>query len=88
MLHFDEQFAARHRATLLEINRRIGLDYVGIDCAETADGELLIFEIDNAMIVHGMDPVDKFAYKKPVMQKVFTGFRALLESVRGDTRAA
>jgi glutathione synthase/RimK-type ligase-like ATP-grasp enzyme len=88
MLHFDDEFAARHRTALAEINRRIGLDYVGIDCAETADGELLIFEIDNAMIVHGMDPVDKFAYKKPIMQKVFTGFRALLESVRGDTRVA
>lgn len=88
MLHFDDEFAARHRTALAEINRRIGLDYVGIDCAETADGELLIFEIDNAMIVHGMDPVDKFAYKKPIMQKVFTAFRALLESVRGDTRVA
>jgi len=88
MLHFDEQFALRHRDALAEINRRIGLDYVGIDCAETPDGQLLIFEIDNAMIVHGMDPVDMFAYKKPVMQKVFTAFRALLESVRGDTRVA
>jgi hypothetical protein len=46
------------------------------------------FEIDNAMIVHGMDPLDKFAYKKPVMQKVVTTFRALLESVREDTRTA
>jgi len=88
MLHFDDEFAARHRTALAEINRRIGLDYVGIDCAETADGALLIFEIDNAMIVHGMDPVDKFAYKKPIMQKVFTAFRGLLESVRGETRVA
>lgn len=88
MLHFDDEFATRHRTALAQINERIGLEYVGIDCAETADGQLLIFEVDNAMIVHGMDPVDKFAYKKPVMQKVFTGFRALLESVRGDTRVA
>jgi glutathione synthase/RimK-type ligase-like ATP-grasp enzyme len=88
MLHFDDEFATRHRAALAAINQRIGLEYVGIDCAETRDGELLIFEIDNAMIVHGMDPVDMYAYKKPIMQKVFTAFRALLESVRGDTRAA
>ena len=78
MLHFDEEFATRHRAALAAINQRIGLEYVGIDCAETRDGELLIFEIDNAMIVHGMDPVDMYAYKKPIMQKVFTAFRALL----------
>lgn len=88
MLHFDDEFATRHRDALAAINQRIGLEYVGIDCAETRDGELLIFEIDNAMIVHGMDPVDMYAYKKPIMQKVFTAFRALLESVRGDTRAA
>ena len=88
MLRFDDGFATRHRAALAAIHQRIGLEYVGIDCAETADGELLIFEVDNAMIVHGMDPVDMYAYKKPVMQKVFTAFRALLESVRGDTRAA
>ena len=88
MLHFDQEFALRHRAALADIDERIGLEYVGIDCAETLDGQLLIFEIDNAMIVHGMDPVDMYAYKKPVMQKVFTGFRALLESVRGATRVA
>lgn len=88
MLHFDSEFAARHRDALAEINRRIGLEYVGIDCAETREGELLIFEIDNAMIVHGMDPVDMYAYKQPIMQKVFTAFRGLLESVRGETRVA
>lgn len=80
MASFETGFAQRHGAALRAIDARLGLPYVGIDCAETADGKLLIFEADNAMIVHGMDPVDMFPYKKPAMEKVFRAFRALLEA--------
>lgn len=82
MAHFDQQFAHRHARALQEINQRIGLPYLGIDCAETPSGELLIFEIDNAMIVHDMDPDNLFPYKKPVMKKLFTAFRDMLERHR------
>lgn len=82
MANFDEQFAARHAVALSEIDRRIGLPYLGIDCAETADGQLLIFEIDNAMVVHSMESDTVYAYKKPVMRKVFDAFRRLLEGMR------
>lgn len=82
MAQFDSGFAQRHAQALRDIDERLGLPYVGIDCAETADGKLLIFEADNAMIVHGMDPVDMFPYKKPAMEKVFHAFRALLEAAR------
>jgi len=40
------------------------------------------FEIDNAMVVHAMDPVDMYPYKKPTMQKVFNAFRQMLENAR------
>lgn len=82
MAHFDETFAQRHATTLRDINERMGLPYLGIDCAETLDGELLIFEVDNAMIVHAMDDETLYPYKKPAMQKVFTAFRDLLEHAR------
>ena len=85
MAHFDEEFALRHAATLREIHERMGLPYLGIDCAETRDGELLIFEVDNAMIVHAMDPEDLYPYKKPAMRKVFTAFRQMLENARQTT---
>ena len=55
MEHFDE-FASRHRAALDAIYQRTQLDYLCIDCAETRDGHLLIFEIDHTMVVHAMDP--------------------------------
>jgi glutathione synthase/RimK-type ligase-like ATP-grasp enzyme len=78
MAEFDHGFAQRHAMALNAIHQRIGLDYLGMDCAETPGGELLVFEVDNAMIVHDMDPVDMFPYKKPAMKKVFDAFRQML----------
>jgi glutathione synthase/RimK-type ligase-like ATP-grasp enzyme len=78
MAHFDQTFARQHAAALVQIDQRIGLPYLGIDCAEMPDGQLLIFEVDNAMIVHAMDDEQMYPYKKPAMQKVFTAFRRLL----------
>jgi hypothetical protein len=75
---FDDDFAARHRDALRLIARRLELEYVGIDCGETPDGELLIFEVDSGMTVHAMDPLDLFPYKQPQMQKVFRAFRQML----------
>lgn len=78
MADFDEAFATRHAEAFRVINQRVGLDYVGIDCAETAQGKLLIFEVDSCMIVHAVDPVDVFPYKLPQMCKVFSAFRQML----------
>jgi glutathione synthase/RimK-type ligase-like ATP-grasp enzyme len=78
MANFEGEFSKRHGVALAETARRIDLEYFGIDCAETKDGKLLIFEADNAMIVHNMDPVDVFPYKAPQMQKIFNSFTAML----------
>lgn len=75
---FDDDFARRHHDALLSIAKRLELEYVGIDCGETADGELLIFEVDSGMTIHSMDPVDVFPYKQPQMRKVFRAFRRML----------
>jgi hypothetical protein len=78
MAEFDADFARLHGAALSEIAARVDLDYFAIDCAETPDGNLLLFEADIAMIVHAMDPPDIFPYKAPQMRRVFEAFRALL----------
>ena len=78
MAHFDDEFARRHAQAFAAIDARMGMPYLGIDCAETRDGELLVFEADNAMIVHAMDAEEMYPYKRPVMQKVFAAFRAML----------
>lgn len=86
MIDFDSAFACKHAEAFHAINERAGLDYLGIDCGETANGKLLIFEIDSCMIVHAIDPVDIFPYKQPQMNKVFSAFRRMLQDAmqRGD----
>jgi hypothetical protein len=78
MAVFDQDFAVRHAAALTELAARIGLDYVAIDCAETRDGALLVFEADNTAIVHDMDPPSVYPYKSAQMQKIFKAVQAML----------
>lgn len=78
MQTFDIGFGRRHRSVLAAIAERIGLDYFIIDCAETRDGALLVFEADNTAVVHNMDPPDVFPYKPPQMQKIFTAFASMI----------
>lgn len=75
-------FAERHRVALAAIHARTQLDYVCIDCAETRAGDLLIFEIDHAMVVHAMDPADQFPYKQEHMAKVRDAVRDFLLAQR------
>ena len=79
MRTFDIGFARLHAAALAGMIDRIGLDYFTMDCAETRDGSLLIFEADNTAIVHNMDPPGIFPYKAPQMKKVFDAFAAMLD---------
>ena len=87
MAQFDAGFAVRHAGAFQAIFERAGLDYLGIDCAETADGKLLIFEIDSCMIVHAIDSVDIFPYKQPQMRKLFDAFsRMLTRAAEGELK--
>jgi hypothetical protein len=90
MESFETGFARRHRMALAGIAERIGLEYFTVDCAETSNGSLLIFEADNTAVVHDMDPPDIFPYKLPQMRKVFDAFAAMLDrrARRQQERAA
>jgi glutathione synthase/RimK-type ligase-like ATP-grasp enzyme len=88
MAEFDQDFARRHGAALSAIAARVGLDYFGIDCAETADGDLLLFEADIAIIVHAMDSPAIFPYKPPQMRKLFAAFCAMLRRRGGHAPAS
>jgi glutathione synthase/RimK-type ligase-like ATP-grasp enzyme len=76
-------FAQRHQEALAAIYQRTELDYVCIDCTETADGQLFVFEIDHAMVVHGMDPEAQFAYKQGAIQELRDAFRGFLFRLSG-----
>lgn len=79
MATFETGFAARHAEAFSAMHRLLGLDYLAIDCAECRNGSLLLFEADVAMIVHDMDPVDMFPYKKPAMKRLLEAFWHALE---------
>ena len=78
MQTFRDGFASRHRAALKAVAERFGLDYLVVDCAETATGELLVFEMDPAAVVHSMDPVELYPYKGPNMCRLYDAFRSVL----------
>ena len=84
MEEFDTGFAQRHAGAFDAINEWMGLDYYQLDCAETPDGRLLVFEADVAAIVHLMDPPDLFPYKPAQMRRVFAAFGDMLH--RAKTR--
>jgi hypothetical protein len=79
MQFFDDGFGARHATALREMSAAMGLDYVLVDCAETREGELLVFEADHCAIVHDMDPVSVYPYKRAQMQKIFSAFGNMLK---------
>lgn len=83
MDEFDTGFRRRHEAALRDVWTRLGLEYFALDCGETRDGRLLVFEIDVAMIVHKMDPADMFPYKHVHMPKLFAAYQAMLRRVAG-----
>jgi len=87
MATFDHDFARRHAAAFHALHQRFGLDYFGIDCAETRSGELLIFEVASAMVIHAMDSPQLYPYKQAQMRKTFAAFHGLLDGIAG-TRLA
>jgi hypothetical protein len=84
MADFDRGFARRHAAAFEAIHQQLDLDYYSIDCAETVDGRLLLFEADAAAIIHMMDPPDLFPYKQTQMRRIFGAFEDMLRRRSGE----
>ena len=75
---FEHRFGARHGEALRRMAATLDLEYFAIDCAETRDGRLLVFEAGTAMIVHRMDPPDVFPYKQAPMTRICEAFVEML----------
>ncbi len=82
----EEAFLARigdvFRGELAEALREtaalLPLDYVGIDCAIDRDGKLLIFEADNALIIHTLDDPALYGYKHHYVPRILTALDAMV----------
>lgn len=75
---FSKGFAERHDEALSALCQTLHLDYFGIDCAEDQTGRLVLFEADNALLVHDMDPPHIYPYKKRHMHALFSAFQEML----------
>jgi tetratricopeptide (TPR) repeat protein len=63
---------------IVEVARRLDLDFAGIDCAIGRDGNVLLFEANPTMLVHLTDsPVD-FPYKHRYIPRIFDAFGRML----------
>jgi hypothetical protein len=78
MQQFAQDFGRRHAVALEQMADAFGLDYLVIDCAQTPEGELLVFEMDPGAVVHSMDPVAMFPYKVEPMRLIYAAFRDML----------
>ena len=57
-------------AGLQEIAQAFPLEYFAIDCSITAEGRVLLFEADTAMIVHMGDPISLYPYKHRYIPRI------------------
>jgi len=78
LARIDTVFAGELDEALRETARLLALDYVGIDCAIDRDGKLLIFEADNALIIHLLDDPALFGYKHAYVPRILTALDALV----------
>jgi glutathione synthase/RimK-type ligase-like ATP-grasp enzyme len=79
---FERVFPAPLRRALRDVASAVGLEYFGIDCSIDAQGKLLVFEADPAMIVHAGDDPALFGYKKLYAHRIFDAFQRLLDHAR------
>ena len=73
-----EVLGPKAMAALSEIERRLGLDYAGIDFGLNRDGELLLFEANATMVVNPPEPDEKWAYRRAAVERIFTAVRRML----------
>jgi aromatic-L-amino-acid/L-tryptophan decarboxylase len=79
---FLENMAAmlrpRAMAALAEVQARLGLDYAGIDFGLNAGGEILFFEANATMVVNPPEPDQKWAYRRPAVERIYAAVRRML----------
>jgi hypothetical protein len=63
---------------LAEIQSRLGLDYAGIDFGMSAKGEILLFEANATMVVNPHEPDEKWAYRRPAIERIYAAVRNML----------
>ena len=72
----------RAMETLAGIQSTLALDYAGIDFGLSAAGDLLLFEANATMVVNPPEPDERWAYRRPAVERIFAAVRAMLTNPR------
>lgn len=79
---YSSVFGGGLATTVEAVARRLDLDYAGMDCAVTRDGQVLLFEANANMLVHLEEPHDLFPYKHVHLPKIFDAVSRLVTRKR------
>ena len=67
---------------------QLGLDYAGIDFGLSRSGDLLLFEANATMVVNPPAPDERWAYRRPAVERIFAAVRRmLLKRARPDLQS-
>jgi hypothetical protein len=70
-------------AALERIRARLGLDYGGIDFGIDPQGRIVVFEANATMIVPDPPADERFAYRRPAVERIRAAAHAMLVARAG-----
>jgi glutamate/tyrosine decarboxylase-like PLP-dependent enzyme len=76
--NMPEAIGPRAMEALAHIQATLGLDYAGIDFGLSATGDLLLFEANATMVVNPPEPEERWAYRRPAIERICTAVRRML----------
>jgi hypothetical protein len=72
----------RAMQALAHIQATLGLDYAGIDFGLSDSGDVLLFEANATMVVNPPEPDERWAYRRPAVERIFAAVRRMLTAPR------
>jgi glutamate/tyrosine decarboxylase-like PLP-dependent enzyme len=76
--NMPEVLGPRVMEALARIQATLGLDYGGIDFGLSSTGDLLLFEANATMVVNPPEPDERWAYRRPAVERIFAAVRRML----------
>jgi glutamate/tyrosine decarboxylase-like PLP-dependent enzyme len=76
--NMPEVLGSRAMQALGHIQATLVLDYAGIDFGLSASGDLLLFEANATMVVNPPEPDERWAYRRPAVERIFAAVRRML----------
>jgi hypothetical protein len=70
----------RATTALEQIQSTLQLDYAGIDFGLSPSGDVLLFEANATMVVNPPEPDERWAYRRPAVERIFAAVRRMLLS--------